>query len=313
MTKAYIAIDLKSFYASVECTQRGLDPLDACLTVADAERTEKTICLAMSPALKEVGLSGRARLFEVVEKVNRYNAGRRQKAPGHRFIGKSILKSELNAHPELEMDYVVAPPRMRYYMEYSTRIYNIYRRFISEEDIHVYSVDEVFMDVTAYLKIYGCTPRELAMRMIREVLKETGITATAGVGTNLYLCKIAMDIVAKHMPADQDGVRIAELDEMSYREMLWSHRPLTDFWRVGKGTAKKLEAHGIFTMGDIARCSLGNKEEFFSETLLYRLFGINAELLIDHAWGYEPCEIKDIKAYKPDSASLSSGQVLSCP
>lgn len=311
--RAYIAIDLKSFYASVECVERGLDPLTTNLVVADAARTDKTICLAVSPSLKAFGIPGRARLFEVVQKVKQVNALRRSFAPNHEFVGSSTDANILEKMPALAVDYLIAPPQMAHYMECSTHIYNIYLKYIAAEDIHIYSIDEVFMDVTNYLKTYHCTARELAMRIIQEVLHTTGITATAGIGTNLYLCKIAMDIVAKHIPPDQNGVRIAELDEMSYRKMLWSHRPLTDFWRVGRGYAKKLEAHGLFTMGDIARCSIGNPSEFYSENLLYKLFGVNAELLIDHAWGWEPCTIADIKAYRPESNSLSSGQVLKCP
>ncbi len=311
--RTYIAIDLKSFYASVECVERGLDPMTTNLVVADEERTQKTICLAVSPSLKSYGISGRARLFEVVQKVKEANTQRRQSAPGHQFIGESYNDTALKSNPALSVGYIVAPPRMAYYMEYSTRIYHIYLRYVAPEDIHVYSIDEVFMDVTSYLNHYSLSPYDLAMKIIREVLKETGITATAGIGTNLYLCKIAMDIVAKHIPADRDGVRIAELDELSYREQLWTHRPLTDFWRVGEGYAKKLEANGLFTMGDIARCSLGKASDPCNEDLLYKLFGINAELLIDHAWGWEPCTIKDIKAYKPASNSLGSGQVLQSP
>lgn len=311
--RAYIAIDLKSFYASVECVERGLDPLTTNLVVADAARTDKTICLAVSPSLKAFGIPGRARLFEVVQKVKQVNALRKSFAPNHEFVGSSTDANILEKMPALAVDYLIAPPQMAHYMECSTHIYNIYLKYIAAEDIHIYSIDEVFMDVTNYLKTYHCTARELAMRIIQEVLHTTGITATAGIGTNLYLCKIAMDIVAKHIPPDQNGVRIAELDEMSYRKMLWSHRPLTDFWRVGRGYAKKLEAHGLFTMGDIARCSVGNPSEFYSENLLYKLFGVNAELLIDHAWGWEPCTIADIKAYRPESNSLSSGQVLKCP
>ena len=284
----YIAIDLKSFYASVECVERGLDPLTTNLVVADPERTEKTICLAVSPSLKAYGIPGRARLFEVVQKVKEVNAG----------------------HPKERLTYQIAPPRMALYMDYSTRIYNLYLRYVAPEDIHVYSIDEVFMDVTAYLGTYRLTARELARKMILDVLKATGITATAGIAENLYLCKAAMDIVAKRVPPDQDGVRIAELDEMSYRRLLWDHRPLTDFWRVGRGYAKKLEAAGLFTMGDIARCSLGKPGEFYCEDLLYRMFGINAELLIDHAWGWEPCTIADIKAYRPEEKSVGAGQVL---
>ncbi len=311
--RTYIAIDLKSFYASVECLERGLDPLKTNLVVADASRTEKTICLAVSPSLKAVGVPGRPRLFEVVQKVKEANAIRKNNAPGHRFTGSSYHDTELKESPELSLDYIAAPPRMAKYMEYSTRIYNIYLKYVAPEDIHVYSIDEVFMDVTAYLQTANLSAREFAARMIREVLQEVGVTATAGIGTNLYLCKIAMDIVAKHIPADKDGVRIAELDEMSYRRMLWTHKPLTDFWRVGRGYAKKLEEHGMYTMGDVARCSIGKKNEYHNEDLLYKLFGINAELLIDHAWGFEPCTIADVKAYKPATNSLGSGQVLQSP
>ena len=307
MNRTYIAIDLKSFYASVECQERGLDPLTTNLVVADLSRTEKTICLAVSPSLKALGIPGRARLFEVVQKVKAINRERLKKAPGHVFTGKSVSAPELAADPSLELDYVVATPRMAYYIQYSTRIVSIYLKYISFQDVHVYSVDEVFIDATAYLNTSGLSPRDFAMGMIRDVLKTTGITATAGIGTNLYLAKIAMDIHAKHIPADRDGVRIAELDEMSYREYLWDHRPLTDFWRVGRGTARKLEANGMFTMGDVALQSVEN------EDLLYRLFGVNAELLIDHAWGWEPCEIRHIKAYRPESSSLSVGQVLAEP
>ena len=306
MERAYIAIDLKSFYASVECAERGLDPLRTNLVVADESRTEKTICLAVSPSLKAYGLPGRCRLFEVIERVKSVNAQRRLKAPGQAFRGQSSSADELAADPSLSVSYLVAEPRMALYMEYSARIYQIYLRSIAPEDIHVYSVDEVFIDATAYLKTYGLTAHGLAMKLIHEVLQETGITATAGVATNMYLCKVAMDIVAKHIEPDADGVRIAELDERSYREQLWDHRPLTAFWRVGKGTARKLEANGMYTMGDVARVSVANEE------LLYRLFGVNAELLIDHAWGWEPCTIADIKAYVPQSNSLSQGQVLSC-
>ena len=302
--KQYIAIDLKSFYASVECQERHLDPLSTCLVVADPERTEKTICLAVTPALKRYGIPGRARLFEVVQRVKEVNRERLKKAPGHRFTGKSSDSAKLDADPSLELEFIVAPPQMAKYMERSTEIVDIYLKYVSFEDVHVYSVDEVFIDATGYLPTYKITAHELAIRMIRDVLAQTGITATAGIGTNLYLCKIAMDIMAKKMPADQDGVRIAELDEMSYRRALWDHKPLTDFWRVGRGLAKKLEENHLYTMGDIARCSEQNEE------LLYRLFGVNAEYLIDHAWGWEPVEIKDIKAYKPESNSLSVGQVL---
>lgn len=311
--KTYIAIDIKSFYASVECKERGRNPLTTNLVVADKSRTEKTICLAVSPALKSYGIPGRPRLFEVVQKVREANNARRWKAPNRTFTGVSDDSIELNANPALKIDYIVAPPRMSCYMEYSTRIYNVYLKYIAPEDIHVYSIDEVFMDVTAYLNTYGMTARELAMTMIQDVLKTTGITATAGIGSNLYLCKVAMDIVAKHIEPDKDGVRIAELDEMSYRRILWNHRPLTDFWRVGRGYAKKLEEHGLYTMGDIARCSVGKPNELHNEELLYKMFGINAELLIDHAWGYEPCTMEYIKAYKPETNSVCSGQVLHCP
>jgi DNA polymerase V len=311
--KFYIAIDLKSFYASVECVERGLDPLTTNLVVADPTRTEKTICLAVSPSLKSYGIPGRARLFEVVEKVKQVNVKRKWTAPDRVLTGSSSDDIQLKAHPELAVDYIVAPPQMARYMTVSTQVYQVYLKYIAPEDIHVYSVDEVFMDVTNYLDTYHLTPRELAMKMILDVLDTTGITATAGIGTNLYLCKIAMDIEAKHIPPDANGVRIAELDEMSYRKSLWSHRPITDFWRVGKGYAKKLEENGLTTMGDVARCSVGKSTEYQNEELLYKLFGINAELLIDHAWGWEPCTIADIKAYKPASNSLSTGQVLQCP
>lgn len=307
--RSYIAIDLKSFYASVECAERGLDPLTTNLVVADLSRTEKTICLAVSPSLKSWGISGRARLFEVVQRVKEVNHERQRRAPGRTFTGSSCDINELNADPSLSLDYIVATPQMAHYIQRSTEIYQIYLRFIAPEDIHVYSIDEVFMDVTDYLRTYGCTPHELAMKMIREVLKETGITATAGIGTNLYLCKIAMDIVAKHIPADKDGVRIAELDEMSYRRKLWTHQPITDFWRVGRGYARRLEKMGLYTMGDIARTSLSG----YGEDQLYKEFGINAELLIDHAWGWEPCRISDIKSYTPENNSISSGQVLQSP
>jgi len=305
--RTYIAIDLKSFYASVECIERGLDPLGANLVVADASRTEKTICLAVSPSLKAHGISGRARLFEVVQRVKEVNAERLRKAPGHKFTGSSYYAAELKESPELSLDYVIAPPQMAHYMECSTKIYQVYLNYVAPEDIHVYSIDEVFIDATSYLRTYRLTAREFAMKMIMDVLNRTGITATAGIGTNLYLCKIAMDIEAKHLQADKNGVRIAELDEMSYRRSLWSHRPLTDFWRVGSGYAKKLEANGMFTMGDVARRSVTD------EGTLYKLFGINAELLIDHAWGWEPCTIAEIKAYRPSTNSISSGQVLHCP
>jgi len=308
--RTYIAIDLKSFYASVECVERGLDPLTTNLVVADASRTKKTICLAVSPSLKAYGIPGRARLFEVVQKVKEANAARLRKAPGRAFSGVSCNDTELKSSPGLSLDYIVAPPRMAYYIEYSTQIYNIYLKYIAPEDIHVYSIDEVFLDATDYLNTYNLSARELAAKMILDVLKTTGITATAGIGTNLYLSKIAMDIQAKHIPADNNGMRIAVLDEMSYRRYLWSHRPLTDFWRVGKGYANKLEEKGLLTMGDIARCSLGKPTDYYNEDLLYKLFGINAELLIDHAWGWEPCTIADIKAYKPSTNSIGSGQVL---
>lgn len=311
--KSYIAIDLKSFYASVECVDRGLDPLGVNLVVADLSRTEKTICLAVSPPLKSYGIPGRARLFEVIQRVREINAVRRSTAPRRRFSGKSFTDAELKANPALELDYIAAPPRMSRYMEISTRIYGIYLKYIAPEDIHVYSIDEVFIDVTHYLRTYKKSAKEIALMLIQEVLRETGITATAGVGTNLYLAKIAMDIIAKHIQPDRNGVRIAELTEMSYREKLWDHTPLTDFWRVGAGYCGKLASVGIYTMGDIAKCSLGKKNDFYNEELLYKMFGINAELLIDHAWGYEPCTLADIKSYKPASASLSSGQVLKEP
>ena len=303
----YIAIDLKSFYASVECRDRGLDPLDTNLVVADESRTDKTICLAVTPTLKSFGISGRARLFEVKQRVQEVNADRKRNLRGREFAGSSHFYSELSKDPSLALDFIIAPPRMAYYMEYSTRIYEIYMKYVAPEDIIVYSIDEVFMDVTDYLQTYRMSPRDLAMKMILEVLETTGITATAGIGTNLYLCKVAMDVMAKHIPSDENGVRIAFLDEMTYRRELWSHRPITDFWRVGRGYAKKLETYGIYTMGDVARCSEQNEE------LLYRLFGKNAELLIDHAWGWEPCTVEAVKAYRPESSSLGSGQVLQCP
>ena len=301
--KTYIAIDLKSFYASVECRERNRDPLTTNLVVADPSRTEKTICLAVSPSLKKYGLSGRARLFEVIQKVKTANEIRKLKAPNHVFCGSSDDSRELQKKPSLKIDYIIAPPRMARYMEYSTKIYNIYLKYIAPEDIHIYSIDET----------YNMTAHELAMTMIQDILDTTGITATAGIGTNLYLCKIAMDIVAKHIEPDKNGVRIAELDEMSYRRLLWNHRPLTDFWRVGRGYSKKLEKIGLYTMGDIARCSIGKPTDYYNEELLYKLFGINAELLIDHAWGYEPCTMEDVKTYKPETNSISSGQVLHCP
>lgn len=312
MEHIYIACDLKSFYASVECVERGLDPLKTNLVVADESRTEKTICLAVSPSLKAYGISGRARLFEVIQKVKQVNNARRYKAPNHILEGNSYNADELKENPNLELSYITAVPRMAFYMNYSTRIYNIYLKYFAPEDIHVYSIDEVFIDISGYLSVYKMTPRELASKIIYEILKETGITATAGIGTNLYLCKIAMDIVAKSIIPDENGVRIAELDEMSYRKQLWSHRPITDFWRVGKGYAKKLESVGLYTMGDIARCSVGKENEYYNENLLYDMFGVNAELLIDHAWGYEPCTIKEIKEYKPADNSVSTGQVLHC-
>ncbi len=321
--RTYIAIDLKSFYASVECIERGLDPLGVNLVVADASRTEKTICLSVTPTLKAYGISGRARLFEVNQRLREVNALRLREAntlqsgksnssqrgvsPMHKLSGKSIIDSELKAHKDWAVDYIAAPPRMAYYIEYSTRIYKVYLKYVAAEDIHVYSIDEVFMDVTNYLGSYKMSAHELAQTIIHDVLQQTGITATAGIGPNLYLCKVAMDIVAKHIPPDRFGVRIAELDEMSYRKQLWNHQPLTDFWRVGRGIAEKLNYHGIYTMGQLARCSKHNEE------LLYRLFGVNAELLIDHAWGWEPCRIADIKAYKPETNSLSNGQVLHEP
>ncbi|MGN0438850.1 MAG: DNA methylase [Lachnospiraceae bacterium] len=311
--RSYIAIDLKSFYASVECMERDLDPLTTNLVVADSSRTEKTICLAVSPTLKAYGIPGRARLFEVVQKVKEANLIRKSKLPEGEFTGSSFDATKLENHPELSLDYIAAPPRMALYIEYSTRIYNIYLRYIAPEDIHVYSIDEVFIDVTNYLHIYKLEPIELARKMIREVLEETGITATAGIGTNMYLSKIAMDIVAKHMEPDIYGVRIAKLDEMSYRRLLWTHEPLSDFWRVGPGYVKKLHEQGLYTMGDIALCSLGKKEDYYNADLLFDLFGVNAELLIDHAWGYEPCTIAEVKAYKPEYNSLGSGQVLQQP
>jgi len=305
--RTYIAIDLKSFYASVECRERGLDPMDTNLVVADESRTDKTICLAVTPSLKSYGISGRGRLFEVKQRVKEANAGRRHDAPGRRLEGSSHFFSELQANPELAIDFIIAPPRMAYYMEYSTRIYEVYMKYIAPEDIVVYSIDEVFMDVTDYLNTYKLSPHDLAMKIILDVLETTGITATAGIGTNLFLCKVAMDIVAKHIPADENGVRIAELDEMGYRKTLWAHQPLTDFWRVGRGIAKKLEENGMFTMGDVARCSVHDEDK------LYKLFGKNAELLIDHAWGWEPTTIEAIKAYRPSTNSLGSGQVLHQP
>ena len=311
--RTYAAIDLKSFYASVECVERKLDPLKTNLVVADASRTEKTICLAVSPSLKAYGIPGRPRLFEVVEKVALVNAKRRSVAPGRSFSGESVDAGALNADARLKVSYITATPRMALYISYSTRIYNIYLRYVAPEDIHVYSIDEVFIDLTAYLALYRLSAEELTCKLMREVLTETGVTATAGIGTNLYLAKVAMDIVAKHAAPDENGVRTAALDERRYRELLWEHTPLTDFWRVGRGYEKKLAANGLYTMGDVARCSLGKPTDFFNEELLFRLFGVNAELLIDHAFGYEPCTIADIKAYRPQTNSISSGQVLPCP
>jgi len=313
MEHTYIAIDLKSFYASVECVERKENPLTTNLVVADESRTEKTICLAVSPSLKAFGIPGRARLFEVVAAVKEVNRRRLAAIPERKFSGKSCHAEDIDSDKSLAVSYIVAPPRMAKYMEYSTRIYQIYLRYFAPEDMHVYSVDEVFMDATRYLSTYKMSARELTRKIIQDILSETGITATAGIGTNLYLCKIAMDVWAKHTEADKDGVRIAELDEMSYRRYLWDHKPITDFWRVGRGYAKKLAENGMFTMGDIARCSVGKTGEFYNEGLLYDLFGVNAELLIDHAWGWEPCTIEDIKAYKPSANSISTGQVLSEP
>ena len=304
--RKYIAIDLKSFYASVECVERGLDPLTTNLVVADGSRTEKTICLAVSPSLKSFGVPSRPRLFEVIAKVKEVNSLRRWNAEGHKFIGETYNFNMLSENPGLAVGYITATPRMALYMDYSARIYSVYLRFFAPEDIHVYSIDEVFIDITHYLKTYKESPEQLARRVILEVLKESGITATVGIGTNLYLAKVAMDIVAKHMKPDKNGVRVAELDEMSYRKLLWEHKPLTDFWRVGRGYERRLNSSGMFTMGDVALMSLVN------EDVLYKLFGVNAELLIDHAWGYEPCTIADIKGYKPMSSSLTTGQVLSC-
>ena len=311
--RTYIAIDLKSFYASVECMERGLDPITTNLVVADAERTTKTICLAVSPSLKSHGIPGRPRLFEVIAKVKEANQKRIHYAPNGSFTGSSSNDLTLKADPSLAIDFVIARPQMTKYIEFSTQIYNVYLKYIAPEDIHVYSIDEVFMDVTDYLNTYQTSAKDLAKTMILDVLKTTGITATAGIGSNLYLCKVAMDIVAKHIPPDENGVRIAELDEMSYRKTLWNHRPLTDFWRIGHGYAKKLESQGLYTMGDIARCSIGKPTDYYNEDLLYKMFGVNAELLIDHAWGWEPCTMEAIKSYKPESNSLGSGQVLHEP
>lgn len=311
--KAYICCDLKSFYASVECVERGLDPLTTNLVVADKSRTEKTICLAVSPSLKAYGIPGRARLFEVVQRVKEVNAQRQWNAPGRRLIGSSWFAPELKASPELALDFIAAPPRMARYIDWSAKIYSVYLKYIAPEDIFPYSIDEVFIDVTNYLSTYKMTARELAKTIVLDVLKTTGITATAGIGTNLYLAKVAMDIVSKHVVADSDGVRIAELDELSYRKKLWAHQPLTDFWRVGPGYANKLESVGLHTMGDVARCSIGKGSDYYNEELLYKLFGVNAEILIDHAWGWEPCTIADVKAYKPENKSIVSGQVLHHP
>lgn len=311
--RTYICCDLKSFYASVECVERGLDPMTTNLVVADQRRTEKTICLAVTPSLKAYGISGRARLFEVVQRVKEVNTRRKWAAPGHALTGSSVQDPEVRANTALALDYLVAPPRMAHYIDWSTKIYQVYLKYIASEDIFPYSIDEVFMDATHYLDLYHMTGRELARTIILDILKTTGITAAAGIGTNLYLAKVAMDIEAKHVPADKYGVRIAELDEMSYRQKLWGHRPLTDFWRVGPGYARKLEGNGLFTMGDIARCSIGNPTDHYNEDLLYKLFGVNAELLIDHAWGWEPCTLADVKAYQPENKSIVSGQVLQCP
>ena len=313
VSKVYAAIDLKSFYASCELVQRGLDPLTTHLVVADKSRTEKTICLAVSPSLKAYGIPGRARLFEVVQKVKEVNAMRRLHAPGRKFTGKSCDDMELRANPALELDYLVATPQMALYMKRSTEIYQIYLKYVAPEDIFAYSVDEVFIDLTNYLDTYKLSAHDLTRKIIQDVLSQTGITATAGIGTNLYLAKVAMDVWAKHIEADRDGVRIAELDEMSYRRRLWTHRPLTDFWRVGRGYAKKLEAQGLYTMGDIARCSIGGPTDYYNEELLYKMFGVAAETLIDHAWGWEETRLSDVKAYKPENSSLGAGQVLQCP
>ena len=311
--KYYIAIDLKSFYASVECVERGLDPLTTNLLVADISRTDKTVCLAVSPSLKSYGISGRARLFEAKQKIKEANERRRKNNHGVDFRGKSSDANLLGSDNSLSIDYIAAPPRMSLYIEYSTRIYEVYLKHVAPEDIHVYSIDEVFIDATPYLKTRGLDASEFALTIVKDVFMSTGITATAGIGTNLYLCKVAMDILAKRAEPDENGARIAALDEMSYRRLLWNHRPLTDFWRVGKGYAEKLESKGIYTMGDVAKCSVGSPRDFYNEELLYRMFGVSAELLIDHAWGYEPCTVADIKAYRPKSNSISSGQVLPIP
>ena len=311
--RTYIAIDLKSFYASVECVERNLDPLKTNLIVADTSRTDKTICLAVSPSLKSFGIPSRPRLFEVIQRVKKINDDRLKDAPMHKFTGNSVFYNELKSNPQLKLSYIAAVPRMALYIEYSTKIYETYLEFVSEKDIHVYSIDEVFIDVTEYLNYYNTDAHTLARSMIQAVLRKSGITATAGIGTNLYLAKVAMDIVAKHMPADKNGVRIAELNELSYRKTLWHHTPLTDFWRVGKGYAKRLHDLGLYTMGDIALCSKGNVDSKYNEDMLYKEFGINAELLIDHAWGYESCTMADIKKYKPNNNSMSIGQVLHKP
>ena len=302
-----MCIDLKSFYASVECVERKLDPLKTNLVVADESRTDKTVCLAISPSLKQYGLGGRARLFEVKQKVKEINLQRRKLNNYRKFSGKSYLDEELKKNKNLELDFIVAPPRMAYYMKYSTNIYNIYLKYIAPEDILVYSIDEVFIDITDYISLYKCTPRQLVTKMIKDVYETTGITATAGIGTNMFLAKVAMDIVAKKCKPNEFGVRIAGLDEMTFRKKLWDHKPITDFWRVGKGIASKLAKNNMNTMGDVARCS------HYNEDLLYKLFGVNAELLIDHAWGWEPCTIEIAKSYKPTETSLSSGQVLHEP
>ena len=307
MKKIYACIDLKSFYASVECRERGLNPLKTNLVVADESRTEKTVCLAISPSMKQYGLGGRARLYEVLQKIKEVNYQRKKDNKFKEFTSKSYNDDELKKDKNLELDFIIAPPRMAYYMKYSTEIYNVYLKYLAPEDIYVYSIDEVFCDITNYMNYNHTTPRAFVTKMIHDVYKTTGITATAGLGTNMYLAKVAMDIVAKHCEPDKYGVRMSGLDEITYRKKLWNHKPLTSFWRVGPGYAKKLEANGLYTMGEIARCSLEN------EDLLYKLFGVNAELLIDHAWGYEPCTIESVKAYKPTRNSISSGQVLHCP
>ena len=309
----YVAIDLKSFYASVECKDHGLDPMTTNLVVADASRTEKTICLAVSPSLKAYRIPGRARLFEVIQKIRKVNQERLKAAPGHRFTGKSCNDMELKNNHSLAVGYYIAPPRMARYIEVSTAIYQTYLKYFSPEDMHVYSIDEIFIDITHYMKIYQMSAYQLTQKIILDILDTHGLTAAAGIGTNLYLCKIAMDIVAKHVEPDENGVRIAQLDEMEYRRLLWEHEPITDFWRIGRGYARKLAENGMKTMGDGARCSVGGLNDYHNEELLYKLFGINAELLIDHAWGWEPCTIAEIKSYKPENNSICSGQVLQCP